>query len=109
MSIRPIDLQTLFVKMDELSKEQAHVKEQAALQQAQAAKEQVARELVEDRQVTETPEGNEVDPLKDDESGETEDQRRRERKKSKGQNETEAEERMVVIDPDVGRHVDLSG
>ncbi len=54
MGIKPIDLQTLFVKMDEVSKEQSHIKEHSSLQQAQAARAQVVQELKDDHRVTHT-------------------------------------------------------
>lgn len=108
MSIKPIDLQTLFVKMDEVSKDQSLAKGQSALQQANAARAQVAKELEEDRRVTETPEENEAQAVKDDESdGANEKGKRR---KSVGEDETDESDGLeVVTDPDVGRHIDLTG
>lgn len=108
MSIKPIDLQTLFVKMSEVSKEQSLVKEQAALQQSRAARSQVAKELAEDRKVTETPADNETQAVKDDESEEAKEGGKR--KKDENDDPTEdSSELEVVTDPDVGRHIDLSG
>ena len=108
MSIKPIDLQTLFVKMDDVSKEQALVKEQAALRQDQAAKAQVAKELAEDRKVTGTPESNEAVAAKDEESEGGGGSKKRERRDGETSSE-DSNGREVVKDPDVGRHVDLTG
>lgn len=108
MSIKPIDLQTLFVKMDEVSKDQSVAKGQSALQQSNAARAQVAKELEEDRQVTQTPENNEDQAVKDDESENASEKGRR--KKGDGENDSDESAGLeVVTDPDVGRHVDLTG
>jgi len=109
MGIKPIDLQTLFVKMGEVGKEQSLIKEQAALQQSQAARSQVARELADDRKVTGTPEDKENEKIKDNES--EEDLREGSRQKKQDSDEPEDEEKNVevVTDPEIGRHIDLSG
>ena len=108
MSIKPIDLQTLFVKMGEVSKEQSLAKEQSALQQSLAARSQVTKELAEDRRVTETPADNETQAVKDDDSEEAKEGGKR----KKDENESppgDSSDLEVVTDPDVGRHIDLSG
>jgi len=107
MGIKPIDLQTLFVKMGEVGKEQSLIKEQSALQQAQAARSQVSKELAEDRRVTGTLEDNETENIKDDESRESSEGH--ERKRHDSENEEDENKVEVVTDPEVGRHVDLSG
>lgn len=109
MGIKPIDLQTLFVKMDEVSKEQALAKDHSALQQSQAARSQVVRELENDRRVSGAPEGNEVLPVNDEENDETEKRRRRRSKNRTAALEPKTDTREIVTDPEVGRHVDLSG
>ena len=108
MSIKPIDLQTLFVKMAEVSKEQSLVKEQAALQQSQAARAQVVKELEEDHRVTEAPEESEAQAVKEDELESGGEQQGRQESKPEGQSD-ETGGKEVVTDPDVGRHVDLTG
>jgi len=108
MGLKPIDLQTLFVKMGEVGKEQSLIKEQAALQQSQAARSQVTKEMAEDRRVTETPEDEGTENIKDNESeeaGEGENQKRQSKRKS----EENSNSLEVVTDPEVGRHIDLSG
>jgi len=109
MGIKPIDLQTLFVKMGEVGKEQSLIKEQSALQQSQAARSQVARELADDRKVTETPEDKENEKIKDNES--EEDLREGSKRKKQDNDEPEEGENNVevVTDPEIGRHIDLSG
>ena len=108
MSIKPIDLQTLFVKMDEVSKDQSIAKGQSALQQSNAAKAQVAKELEEDRRVTETPEDDETQAVKDDDSENAKDSEKR-KKNDSDDSAGDSDGREVVTDPDVGRHIDLTG
>lgn len=108
MSLKPIDLQTLFMKMAEVSKEQSFVKEQAALQQSLAARSQVANELEADHRVTETPEESEAQAVKEDESESGGEQQGRQEAKSEGQSDNTGG-KEVVTDPDVGQHVDLTG
>lgn len=108
MSIKPIDLQTLFVKMNEVSKEQSQVKEQAALQQSQAARSQVTQELEDDHRVTGAPETDEVTSVKDDDSEGTS-ERQREEEDNKEAEAADKPDKEVVTDPDIGRHIDVSG
>ncbi|RKX73021.1 MAG: hypothetical protein DRP60_12640 [Spirochaetes bacterium] len=108
MGIKPIDLQTLFVKMGEVGKEQSLIKEQAALQQAQAAKSQVAKEMADDRMVTGVPEDTETEKIKDNEEEETPEDRKHKRN-DKEKDDDDGSNVEIVTDPDVGRHVDLSG
>jgi len=109
VSIKPIDLQTLFVKMDEVSKEQALAKEHSALQQSQAARAQVVRELEEDRRVSRAPEGTEIIPVKGEDNEESGKRRRLRKKNQNTAQGTKTDTREIVTDPEVGRHVDLSG
>jgi len=102
MSIKPIDLQTLFAKMDEVSKEQALMKEQSALQQSQAARTQVLRELEEDRMVTQMPVEDEVQAVRDNNPNNKQKHKKRRRNKRSGNG------REVVTDPEIGRHINLS-
>jgi len=104
MSIKPIDLQTLFAKMDEVSKEQALMKEQSALQQSQAARSQVLRELEEDRMVTQTPAEDEAQAIRNDDS----DKKQKYKKHRKKQNKNPRNDREVVTDPKIGKHINLS-
>ncbi|MCG8453756.1 MAG: hypothetical protein MI717_11295 [Spirochaetales bacterium] len=108
MSIKPIDLQTLFVKLDEVGKEQSIAKDQAALQQSQAARAQVAKELEEDRRVGESTEESEAQAVKDEDEGQSGSQRRG-RKSQDDEQAENAPQKEVVTDPQVGKHIDISG
>lgn len=106
MSIKPIDLQTLFAKMDEVSKEQALMKEQATLQQSQAARFQVMRKLEEDHMVTQTPAEEETQAIKDNDSNNK--QKNKGHKRERRRNKSSENDKEVVTDPEVGRHINLS-
>lgn len=108
MAIKPIDLQTLFVKLDEVSRQQSITREQSALQQAQAAKAQVDKEIEEDRRVIETAEDREAEAVKDDEESRA-DADRRENGNDEERAGGDEEGREIITDPDIGRHVDISG
>ena len=108
MSIKPIDLQTLFVKLDDVGRAQSQVKEQSALQQSQAAREQVNKEIEDDRKVNETPQDSETGAIKDDES-ESSSERRGGRRQKRRDSQESGKSPEVVRDPEVGRHIDLSG
>ena len=107
MGIKPIDLQTLFAKLGEVSKEQSLVKEQSSLQQAQAARAQVTKELEEDRRVAETVEDRGTEAVEDENGTESKGGRRGNKDQKDGAGDEEGRE--IVTDPEVGRHVDLSG
>ncbi len=94
--------------MDEVSKEQALAKEHASLQQDQAAKTQVAKEIEKDHRVTQTPQDDETQAVKDDQSEREKESRKRERRSDDASSE-DSSGREVVTDPDIGRHVDLTG
>lgn len=108
MSIKPADMQSLFAKMNEASKEQSLRKESVALQQSQTARNQINKELEDDRRVTHSLEENKLNSVKDDETGRQEQEPRRKQDDNSKKPETE-QERIVVKDQRIGRHVDLTG
>lgn len=110
MPIQPIDLQTLFMRMSQIGKEQALAKEAAHLaQEAQGSElarraEEQAHTVNETRDLEQGP-----DSVKEDEENATgkpseEEERRRKRRKSDG-----AEDEDLFKDPDLGNNVDISG
>ncbi|OQX29970.1 MAG: hypothetical protein B0D92_00910 [Spirochaeta sp. LUC14_002_19_P3] len=108
MSIKPVDIQSLFAKMNEVSKEQSLQKESVALQQSQTARNQISKELADDRRVTHSLEENRLNSIKDDEAGRQEQDSRQKREDNSQKPETE-QDRIVVKDQDIGRHIDLTG
>lgn len=108
MAIQPIDLQTLFVRLSTVGREQSALK-QAVIQAQTVAGEEIAEKSQESghhvRETDEVSEGPET--VKDDESKQhPRDQRHRE-----GESDESAatQEEEVFRDPDLGRNIDLSG
>lgn len=107
MSIQPIDLQTLFMRLGQVGKEQAAMREAAHLAQAAQGTE-IARQSEEAaRTVNETKELEEgPDAVKEEEQNSG--------RNAEGENEEtakkeETEKRDVFSDPALGNKVDLSG
>ncbi len=108
MSIKPIDLQSLFVKMSEVSKEQSHIKNLAVRQQNQAANVQINKELEEDRRINQSPEDRGLDSIKDNESENRRDSSKHSQEEN-AQSATAENNRAVIKDEDVGQNIDLIG
>lgn len=106
MSITPLDLQTLFVRLNEVGKEQNHLKEAVASQQAAGAKQIKENELRQDNSVNKAEEDQETQKLKDEEKKE---QHRESTPGREQENETGSPEKKVFKDPDMGSHIDISG
>ena len=111
MAIQPIDLQTLFVQLDKVGKNQAMLREgqqiQEALQQAQTQ-----RKLEENvRSVNEAQDmGEEAETIKDQKGSGS--QANPGGTKGRQQEEEAAEEHEkpdVIRDPALGRNIDISG
>jgi hypothetical protein len=108
MSIRPIDIQTLLAQMSQVGKDQAVEKQGAALTAAiKGAEDQKKRD--EAKEAIHRAEDNEVrtEPIKDRTGGapEHEGSEGQEAKPGEGQAETEE----IVRDPNLGKHIDLTG
>lgn len=109
--IKPIDLQTLFLKMNDIGKEQLHQKEAISQQQAQEASRQVQRELDRDHSVNETADEKETDQIRDRQEP---DKRKGRRQGPSGDAEAEEgdpeEDRPEKVrDPATGHHIDITG
>lgn len=108
MPIKPLDLQTLFVKMSQVGKEQSHIKNAAAVQQSLRGQEISREELKKDHQVNESSEDTESGKVKDDQKNASQG----EGKDESGGLELSDEmkrKKEVFSDPDMGQHVDISG
>ncbi|MDA3957842.1 hypothetical protein [Oceanispirochaeta sp.] len=105
MSITPLDLQTLFVRQNEVSKEQSHNQHASALQQSLEAKKLVEQELKQGSSVGKTPEDKETSKVDDQEE-----KKQQEEKKFSGSKENKEDpKKEVVQDPEMGTHIDISG
>ena len=107
--IKPIDIQTIFLKMNEVGKDQNLQKELAALQQSQEAKKQVQKELLDDHSVNKTDEDRDSEKIKEKESGGSSAEQGGERKDRKDRKEEKEEELVKAEDPDLGQHIDITG
>ncbi len=105
MAIQPIDLQVLFSRLNQIGREQAALRDAQAQAQAVAGSEIAERSEQQDHRVSELrtdQEGPEVV----DEDGEGGGSGGGEEHAS---GEEERSDQEVFRDPDLGRHVDLSG
>lgn len=106
MAIQPIDLQTLFLRLNQIGQEQSA--ERNALLQGQAvAGSELARQSEQERSVVRESHDVEGGPeqLHDDDERASE-QKQSETGRDRSQNEDELD---VFRDPDLGRNVDVSG
>jgi len=105
MAITPLDLQTVFVRLNEVSKQQSHSQHASALQQELEARKLVEQELQKNSTVPGTQE--------DQESGKVEEEEDRNQggdKKQGSPRETrENPKKEIVKDPEMGKHIDISG
>lgn len=109
MSIRPIDLQTLFMHMNQVGKEQAQHREGVLLQQATMGSELVQESEHADSSVNQTQATSEG-PEEVHEDEERSGGRRRRRKKRQGESaEDPHNESKYYKDPDLGNNIDITG
>jgi len=106
MSIQPIDLQTLFVKMNQVGKEQIAAKESVNLQQEIQGSEIVKKNQHDDSSVNRTENSGEgPEKVREDKENE--------RKQGKGENQKKKKDssksREILTDPDLGKNIDFSG
>ncbi len=106
MSIQPIDLQTLFMRLAQVGKEQAAMREAAHVAQSVQGSE-IARQSEEAaRTVSETRELEDgLEAVKDEEQGSGNSRREQEEARKK----EEREKRDVFSDPALGNKIDLNG
>jgi hypothetical protein len=107
MAIQPIDLQTLLMRLGQVGKEEAAIRQAAAQSQSVTGSEIARRSADQQRQVTEAETLQDgAEQVHDDESGEgSTGGEKREAEESEG----EREEDQVFRDPDLGQNVDISG
>ncbi len=106
MSITPMDLQTMFVRLNDVGKEQNHLKEAVASQQAAGAKQIKEDEIRQDNSVNKTEEDRESQKLKDEESN---GDQRQDNPENDKDNDMPHNPKKVFHDPEMGSHIDISG
>jgi hypothetical protein len=105
MAIQPIDLQTLFVRLSQVGREQSAIRDAVAQNQLVTGNEIAQKSQETESAVTqssEIPEGPEV--VDEDGSGGQHPESERRRRES-----GEHEDEDVFHDPDLGQNVDLTG
>ena len=108
MSIKPLDLQTMFVRLNEVSREQSQSQHAGALQQNDEARKLVEQELQQDSSVNATKEDQESRKIEDKEAGGGQQEQEKEQAAGDGKTE-EKRKKEIVQDPDMGKHIDISG
>jgi hypothetical protein len=107
MAIQPIDLQTLLMRLGQVGKEEAAMRQAAAQSQSVTGSEIARRSVEQQRQVTEAEELQDgAEQVHDDDSGESS---AGGEKRGAEQSEGESEGDEVFQDPDLGQNVDISG
>jgi hypothetical protein len=109
MALTPLDLQTLFLKMNEVNKVQAIVKGAAAQEQALEAKLLAEQEMQKDNSVNPSPQDADMDNRIKDEERKREEGKNEKSPNKKGDEESEKKEREYIKDPNLGNNIDLIG
>jgi len=111
MGIQPIDLQTLYSQLGNVSKTVAFQQQGIPLQNAIQQEEQTKR-LQQKREAVEAAAGYDEGPagVKNDKESAPDTQEQKDKKK-RGENETEDDGKVfeVIKDPRLGQHIDISG
>lgn len=111
MGIQPIDLQTLYSQLGNVSKTVAFQQQGIPLQNAIQQEEQTKR-LQQKREAVEAASGYDEGPagVKNDKESAPDTQEQKDKKK-RGENETEDDGKVfeVIKDPRLGQHIDISG
>lgn len=105
MPLLPIDLQTMFMHMDNVGKDQAAIKDAILNSQAAQATEIVKRTEQNDNAVNETKDLEEgVKNVNDEEKRNS-----RNSLKEKNNEKEQNKEKEILKDPDLGHHIDITG
>jgi hypothetical protein len=106
MAIQPIDLQTLFLRMNQIAKDQAAQRDVLAHNQALQGSEIAERTKQTDNTVTQTDETSEgPNKMDEDGSGKGSEQEREEEQKKREREKKQ----QYVEDPDLGHNIDITG
>ena len=108
MAIKPIDLQTLFMHMNQVGKEQAQQKEGLHLQQVIMGSELVRETEQKDKSVNQAhalSDGPEAIHEDQESQGGGKKRRKKEEEKESGQDQS----RNYYRDPDLGNNIDITG
>jgi hypothetical protein len=107
MAIQPIDLQTLLMRLGQVGKEEAAMRQAAAQSQAVTGSEIARRSAEQQRQVTETRTMEDgAEQVHDDESGQGSAGGGQHREGEEGEERGDDD---VFRDPDLGQNIDITG
>ncbi|MBI9103214.1 MAG: hypothetical protein JEY99_12430 [Spirochaetales bacterium] len=107
MSVRPIDLQTLFSHLNQVGREQAHMRNAAALQQTQQGMNLVKHAEENDHQINETDKTEEgLEDVKEEGEGNASFAESGDRKETEDKEERKKD---YFRDPDLGHNLDITG
>ncbi|MDC7220140.1 MAG: hypothetical protein PQJ59_09380 [Spirochaetales bacterium] len=109
MALTPLDLQTLFVKMNQVNREQAHLKGAEAQEQSFEAKKLVEQEIQKDSSVNRGADEGDMDNRIKDREEQTAEEREEKERKKKEADEKDREEKEYIKDPNLGQNIDLMG
>lgn len=104
MSLKPLDLQTLFGHLNEVGKHQSHLKNSIAAQQTDEARKLVEQEIQRDHSVNQATEDQETGKV--DEEGNPQQQAESEKERKEEEEQKQKEE---IRDPNLGQNIDLLG
>jgi hypothetical protein len=108
MAFLPIDLQTMFSNLNQVSKEQSVQKDEVPVQQNLQGQEIAKKTEENDSSVSETHHlGDGVDKISEEEKKKQAKEKKKQGKKSKS-NADEDENKEVVKDPLLGHHIDVT-
>lgn len=106
MSITPLDLQTLFVKMAQVGKDQALIQKSVENQQNREANHLIKKEINRDHSVNKAEEDKDVEKVKDQNSNTSSSD---EENSNEGSKEQKDEKQKYFTDPKLGHNIDISG
>jgi hypothetical protein len=109
MAIQPIDLQTLFTQMDKVAKQKSAEKEGLILQQSLQGAVNLKKTEEKVRSVNETKEPEDGAERIKDNNARKQSQEEVPEKKEEKKGPNEEKQIGVIQDPDLGKHIDVSG
>jgi len=109
MPIQPIDLQNMFLRMNQIGKEQAEHRNIIAQQQAAQDSRFIRETEHKDHSVNESEDLQEGPDKTDPDGKKKGSQEQREYKKAEHDESEEEKKKNYFEDPDIGHHVDITG
>ncbi|MEW6566065.1 hypothetical protein [Gracilinema caldarium] len=109
MAIQPIDLQTLFTQMDKVAKQKSAEKEGLVLQQSLQGAVNLKKTEEKVRSVNETKDPEDGAERIKDKNAKKQGQEETSEKKDEKKDSIDEKNVDVIKDPDLGKHIDVSG